>query len=199
MKILLIDDHILFAESLALTIHQYQPDIHIDILNNEDEFKSIFSKVIEYQVILLDINLDNKFSTDGFGIAQDILEEYPDSKIALLTGFDLPVYEYQAQKIGVKAFVPKNISSKRLIQILKDISYGKNYFPNQNYFIDELTEREKEILIHLGNGEKRKDIAKFLYISDRTLTNHIQNILEKLEVDSTLKAVIKAQKLGYIK
>ncbi|WP_044980123.1 LuxR C-terminal-related transcriptional regulator, partial [Streptococcus suis] len=113
--------------------------------------------------------------------------------------FDLPVYEYQAQKLGVKAFVPKNISSKRLIQILKDISYGKNYFPNQNYFIDELTEREKEILIHLGNGEKRKDIAKSLYISDRTLTNHIQNILEKLEVDSTLKAVIKAQKLGYIK
>ncbi|WP_044475170.1 LuxR C-terminal-related transcriptional regulator, partial [Streptococcus suis] len=50
-----------------------------------------------------------------------------------------------------------------------------------------------------GNGEKRKDIAKSLYISDRTLTNHIQNILEKLEVDSTLKAVIKAQKLGYIK
>ncbi|MGQ7422350.1 response regulator transcription factor [Streptococcus suis] len=199
MKILLIDDHILFAESLALTIHQYHPDIHIDIFNDEDEFKSIFSKVIEYQVILLDINLDNKFSTDGFGIAQDILEEYPDSKIALLTGFDLPVYEYQAQKIGVKAFVPKNISSKRLIQILKDISYGKNYFPNQNYFIDELTEREKEILIHLGNGEKRKDIAKSLYISDRTLTNHIQNILEKLEVDSTLKAVIKAQKLGYIK
>ncbi|HFI0722906.1 TPA: LuxR C-terminal-related transcriptional regulator [Streptococcus suis] len=41
--------------------------------------------------------------------------------------------------------------------------------------------------------------AKSLYISDRTLTNHIQNILEKLEVDSTLKAVIKAQKLGYIK
>ncbi|MEI4328786.1 response regulator transcription factor [Streptococcus suis] len=199
MKILLIDDHSLFAESLALTIHQYHQDVHIDIINDGDEFKSIFSKVIEYQVILLDINLDNKFSTDGFGIAQDILEEYPDSKIALLTGFDLPVYEYQAQKIGVKAFVPKNISSKRLIQILKDISYGKNYFPNQNYFIDELTEREKEILIHLGNGEKRKDIAKSLYISDRTLTNHIQNILEKLEVDSTLKAVIKAQKLGYIK
>lgn len=125
--------------------------------------KAFFSKVIEYQVILLDINLDNKFSTDGFGIAQDILEEYPDSKIALLTGFDLPVYEYQAQKIGVKAFVPKNISSKRLIQILKDISYGKNYFPNQNYFIDELTEREKEILIHLGNGENEKTLLNPLH------------------------------------
>lgn len=199
MKILLIDDHSLFAESLALAIHQHDPDIHIDIMTNEDEFKNNFLTTIEYEVILLDINLDNKFRTDGFEIAQSILKEYPDCKIALLTGFDLPVYEYQAQKIGVKAFIPKNISSKSLIQIIRDVSCGKNYFSNQSYFIDELTEREKEILRHLGNGEKRKIIAKSLYISDRTLTNHIQNILEKLEVDSTLKAVIKAQKLGYIK
>lgn len=199
MKILLIDDHSLFAESLALAIHQYQSNIHIDIVTNEDDFKKLFSTLTEYRVILLDINLGNKFSSDGFEIAQDILEKYTDCKIALLTGFDLPVYEYQAQRIGVKGFVPKNISSKKLIQIIKDISCEKDYFPNQNYFIDELTEREKEILMHLGNGEKRKDIAKSLYISDRTLTNHIQNILEKLEVDSTLKAVIKAQKLGYIK
>lgn len=152
-----------------------------------------------FDVVLLDVNLGGFFSVDGFELAKRMLIDSPKTKIILLTGYDLPVYQYEAKKIGIKGFVNKNIDALSLIKIIEKIKDGEEYFSQSLVFMDVLTEREKEILSFLGQGLKRKEITNLLYISDRTLTNHIQNILDKLEVDSTIKAIIKAQKLGYIR
>lgn len=152
-----------------------------------------------FDIILLDVNLSNGFSVDGFELAKRILADVPKAKILLLTGYDLPVYQYEAKKIGIKGFANKNIDARSLTKIIEKIYNGEEYFSQTLVFVDVLTEREKEILSFLGQGMKRKEITSILYISERTLTNHIQNILEKLEVDSTIKAIIKVQKLGYIR
>ncbi|WP_243159086.1 response regulator transcription factor [Clostridium perfringens] len=201
LNILLIDDHCLFSESLALAIKQFDEIDKLTVINTEQEFKCLQNKygLDLFDIVLLDINLDKNFSSDGFDIAKKMIAKYPSIKIILLTGYDLPVYQYEAKRIGIKGFANKNIDCISLINIIKKIIEGGDHFSTNIVFADLLTEREKEILSLLGKGERRKNIAKTIYISERTLTNHIQNILEKLEVDSTIKAIIKAQKLGYIK
>ncbi|MDE6903646.1 MAG: LuxR C-terminal-related transcriptional regulator, partial [Lachnospiraceae bacterium] len=65
-------------------------------------------------------------------------------------------------------------------------------------FLEELTDCEKQILQLIANGRKRKEIAGTLYISERTLSNHLQHIFEKLDVSSSVEAVTKAIQLGYL-
>ena len=64
--------------------------------------------------------------------------------------------------------------------------------------IDELTDTERQILQLIASGKKRKEIAAKLYISERTLSNHLQHIYEKLEVTSAVEAVTKALQMGYL-
>ena len=201
MNLLLIDDHCLFAESLSLTLKQSMKIDCLKIAGSEKEYGEFVHRwgIDFFDIILLDVNLSNGFSVDGFELAKRILADVPKAKILLLTGYDLPVYQYEAKKIGIKGFANKNIDARSLTKIIEKIYNGEEYFSQTLVFVDVLTEREKEILSFLGQGMKRKEITSILYISERTLTNHIQNILEKLEVDSTIKAIIKVQKLGYIR
>ncbi|MGX9756142.1 LuxR C-terminal-related transcriptional regulator [Clostridioides difficile] len=149
-------------------------------------------------IILIDINL-GKIDNDGLTLAKDIIKIIPKVNIVMLTGYDLPVYKYEAQKMGAKGFINKNIEPDKFIEILNQIQNGYNYFPDKIKYIEELTDREKLILQFLYNGVKRKDIASKLYLSERTVSNHIQNIFDKLNVSSSLEAVTKGVQLGYIK
>lgn len=197
MKVLLIDDHTLFAQSLALALKQFRKDLLTETINRESDLSRLQNGT-NFDVILLDIKLGKNFSQDGFELAKAIRKLQADAKILMLTGFDLPVYEYRAEQLGVNGFVNKNIEADKLLRIIDLVAQGGTYFSKKTNFRDELTDREKEILTCLGKGEKRKDIAQRLFISERTLTNHIQSILDKLEVDSTIKAIVKARKLGYL-
>lgn len=198
MNILLIDDHALFSKSLEIALEDY---------SQIKSFKSIqdISKVIPYitqnhlDIILIDINLSNISSEDGLVLAKSILATIRTSKIVILTGYDLPVYRYEAKKIGAKGFINKNILPDKLLQILIDISNGKEYFSSEVNYIEELTESEKQILQLLCSGCKRKEIAHMLYSSERTISNHLQHIFDKLNVTSSLEAVTKGIQLGYIK
>lgn len=198
MKVLLIDDHTLFSQSLSFALKQFRSDLEIVVINRESDLRKIDDFSI-YDVVLLDIHLEKSFSTDGFEIVEYLLNLSSIIKIIMLTGFDLPVYEYKAEQLGIEGFVNKNIEAETLLEVIDSVISGHNYYSKEVEFYDELTDREKEILVFLGEGNKRKEIASKLFISDRTLTNHIQNILEKLEVDSTIRAIIKARKMGYIK
>ena len=111
----------------------------------------------------------------------------------------MPVYEYQAHKLELSGFVNKNIGTEDLLVILKHVKDGGRYFTTENWFIDELTPRERELLGAIATGRRRKIIAEEMYISERTLTNHMQSIMDKLEVNSTIEALQKARELGYLK
>lgn len=80
------------------------------------------------------------------------------------------------------------------------VSHGGTCFPSENnkIIIEDLTSMEKKILQLISDGKKRKCVADELYISERTLSNHLQPIFEKLDVSSVVEAITKAIKLGYI-
>ena len=92
----------------------------------------------------------------------------------------------------------KEVEPEELLNILISICEGKTYFQQENSMIEDLTDTEKQVLRLLADGTKRKEIAEQLFLSERTVSNHLQHIFEKLQVNSAVEAVTKAIQLGYI-
>lgn len=199
INILLVDDHVLFAKSLAIALEEYN---EIEQLYSTQDITNLDTLVSEKSIdlVLMDINLGNLSDADGLEVAANLLKSNPAIKIIILTGYDLPVYRHEARKIGVCGFLNKNIGPDDLIASLLHVSHGKTCFPNEpnEIIIENLTSMEKKILQLISTGKKRKNIADELYMSERTLSNHLQHIFEKLAVSSTVEAVTKAIQLGYI-
>lgn len=196
INILLIDDHALFAKSLEIVLAD-SPEI--EQFYSLQNVKNVISIINEFKpdITLIDINLSNISREDGLGLAKSIINSECYTKIVILTGHDLPVYRYEAQKIGASGFINKNIMPDKLLQTLVEIHEGTYYYPLSTDYIEELTDSEKQILQLLCDGYKRKEIATMLYASERTISNHIQHIFNKLDVSSSLEAVTKGIKLGY--
>lgn len=152
----------------------------------------------DIDIILLDINLGSMSEKNGLQVAEEILQAIPNVKLVILTGYDLPVYSYEAEKIGVKGFLNKDVLPDELLKVLIHINEGNNYFSMPVQHIEELTPNEKKILQYLCDGHKRKEIAMLMFVSERTVSNHIQHIFDKLQVSSALEAVTKGLKLGYV-
>lgn len=199
INILLIDDHHLFAKSLSIALEEYE---EIEHFYTFQEISSLEDFLAGHRIdlILLDINLEKLARCDGLEIARSLKRTHPEIKIVLLTGYDLPVYRHEAKKAGVSGFLNKSISPEDLVASLEKIYHGNACFPpeSQDFFIEDLTDAEKKVLQLLSAGKKRKEAAKELYISERTLSNHLQHIFEKLSVTSTVEAVTKAIRLGYL-
>ncbi len=197
INILLVDDHILFSKSLEIALADY-PEIETFKSINDISLLDKFIVENAPDILLMDINLKNITTEDGLEVARQILCHYPEQKIVILSGYDLPVYHSEAKKIGAKGFINKNIEPEHLISCLSQISQGRIIFDQEDQFLEELTESERQILRLIADGMKRKEIADALYISERTLSNHLQHIFEKLGVSSSVEAVTKAIQMGYI-
>ncbi len=197
IRILLVDDHVLFAKSLQIALEEsgvgslrttQQIDRLDELLAGEPA-----------DVVLLDINLGKTCDIDGLQLARRLLGEHPGLKIVMLTGYDLPVYRHEARKIGVSGFLDKSVSPDELVLALRRVERGKVCFPPETErIVEELTDTERQVLRLLGAGKKRRDVAGELLMSERTLSNHLQHIFEKLEVSSSVEAVAKAIRMGYI-
>ena len=135
---------------------------------------------------------------DGLMLTQHLLERFPEQKIIILSGYNVPVYRKEAKRIGAKGFISKEVEPNELLRILLKVEDGGTYFPREEVLLEDLTENEKRVLELVARGIKRKEIAEQLYISERTVSNHLQHIFEKLQVGSTVEAVMKAMRMGYI-
>lgn len=187
----------LFAKSLQIALEEsgvgslrttQQADSLDDLLAREPA-----------DVVLLDIHLGKLCDADGLQIARRLLSKHPGLRIVMLTGYDLPVYRHEARKIGVSGFLDKSISPEELALALRRVARGETCFPPETErIVEELTDTERRILRLLGAGKKRRAVAGELLMSERTLSNHLQHVYEKLEVSSSVEAVAKAIRMGYI-
>ena len=197
MKVLLIDDHSLFAKSLSVALSDFTEIEQFSSVKNITELEKAIA-VQRPDVLLIDINLSGISDEDGLSLTKHLLDKFPEQNIAILSGYNLPVYRKEAKRIGAKGFISKDVEPEELLQILMDIKSGSTHFPKETIFVEEMTESEKTILALLAQGTKRKEIAEQLFISERTVSNHLQHIFEKLQVTSTVEAITKAIQLGYI-
>ncbi|HEP1344674.1 TPA: response regulator [Streptococcus pyogenes] len=197
MKILLIDDHRLFAKSIQLLFQQYDEVDVIDTITSH--FNDVTIDLSKYDIILLDINLTNISKENGLEIAKELIQSTPHLKVVMLTGYVKSIYRVRAKKVGAYGFVDKNIDPKQLISILKKVDSGKKYFEqieSQDY-VESLTDQEIAILNLSKKGFSIKEIEETLQISRRTVFNHLTHIYSKLLVNNKQEAIYKAEQLGY--
>ncbi len=197
MKVLLVDDHTLFSKSLSIALWDFPEIEHFSSTKDVENLNSII-RAEQPDILLIDIHLGGLTDRDGFMLTQRLLECFPDQKIFILSGYNLPVYRKEARRVGAKGFVSKDVEPDELLNILLAVRNGVTYFPQEEGFLEDLTEGEKKVLELAAAGIKRTEIAERLFISERTVSNHLQHIFEKLQVTSTLEAVTKAMQLGYI-
>ena len=194
MKILLIDDHKLFSQSIKLILELSEDIERVDLM---DDFSSVLDfHFDDYDIILIDINLTSLYQEDGLSLAQTIIKNGCSAKIVILTGYSKKMYEYRAKIMGSWGFLDKSIAPVELVQNLIEIYQGRKIFSDE-VVVDVLTSREIEILELVRNGLSIDDICEKVYVSKRTVSNHLANIFSKLGVSSRQEAIHVAEQLGY--
>lgn len=192
MKILLLDDHKIFGESLKVLLEERGISC-----TYTSSIKNFYEEVErDYDIILLDINL--KEEETGFDILDRIYDK--NKKIVILTSYDMINYKRLALEKGARDFINKSLDVDEVIERLEKVYKDEKIsFNDDEKIIEPLTKREEEILLEVLSGLTKKEIADKLYISERTLYNHLANIYAKLGAKNTIEAYKIALELGYIR
>lgn len=192
MKILLLDDHKIFGESLKILLEERGISC-----TYTSSIKNFYEEVEgDYDIILLDINL--KEEETGFDILDRIHDK--NKKIVILTSYDMINYKRLALEKGARDFINKSLDVDEVIERLEKVYKDEKIsFDGDEKIIEPLTKREEEILLEVLSGLTKKEIADKLYISERTLYNHLANIYAKLGAKNAIEAYKIALELGYIR
>lgn len=198
MKILLIEDHKMVATSLKMSL-ETEKSISVDIVNDIKDLKKI-KDILVYDLLLVDINLTGIEGTiNGLDLAKELIDKYPNIKIAILTAYKLDFYIKKAKNIGCKGFISKEEDTNKLIKHIKKIvEEDKNVFPEESYTLEPLTESEINIVKLYSNGLSRKELAKELNTNVRTLAVSLSRIYQKLDVRNYQEMIDKVRELGYV-
>lgn len=204
ISILIADDHSLMREGLK-QILELESDIKVVSLvaNGEDVIKD--AQRYKPDVILLDINMPKMSGLDALRRLKDI---GIDSRIIMLTIHDAREYLYETIKIGASGYVLKDADSDTLLKAIRDVHKGKSYIQpslsellvkdinskdeksKESLLIESLTKREYEVLTLIAEGMNNRDIAEKLFISEKTVKNHVSNIFKKIDVTDRVQAAI---------
>ena len=194
MKILLIDDHKLFSQSIKMILELSENIKKVQLVDNFSTISEIAFN--DYDIILIDINLTSLYQDDGLTLAQEIIDNGYSSKVVILTGYSKKMYEHRAKAMGAYGFLDKSMNPDELVKKLEKIYLGDKVFSDE-VMVEVLTPREIEILELVRNGLTIDDICERIYVSKRTVSNHLTNIFSKLGVTNRQEAVHIAEQLGY--
>lgn len=197
MKILLIEDHKMMASSLKEFLEKdefFEIDLLEDLKNLEDiNFLSF------YDILLVDINLRGfEESLNGLDLAEKILNKDKNIKIVILSGYDLFFYGERAKSLGAYAFISKEEDMESLRNKLREVYLHDKKFFKEKEIIENLTEKEVEIVKLYCSGLKRSQVAKELFISERSLAVMLNRIYQKLYINNYQQLMKKAMDLGII-
>lgn len=191
IKIMIVDDHKMIASGIAAELNKIQGIRVIDVVTEPGIF---LKKVLETMpdAVLMDIRMGEY---NGLNIAKEIKEKKPQIKVILMSGYNI---SYMAKECGADAFTSKDESISSLAQTIRKVCVDQaNVFPSEEKK-NILTNKEIEVLKLISQDKTRKEIAMEMYISEKTVTNHISSILDKLEVRSRIGAIMKGVEIGII-
>lgn len=222
-SIIIIDDHQLFREGVK-RILDFESTFNV-IAEGEDGSEAM-ALVEQYKpdVIIMDINMPQ---VNGVEATRMLVERYPDSKIIILSIHDDENYVTHALKTGACGYLLKEMDADALVEAVKVVADGGSYLHpkvthnlvqeyrrlsaeerggrDSSLYVPEirrplhlLTRRECEVLQLLADGQSNRGIGETLFISEKTVKNHVSNILQKMNVNDRTQAVVAAIKNGWV-
>ena len=201
IRVLSVDDHPLLREGLAAIINN-QPDMLL-VAQACDAQEAIQ----EYRkhrpdVTLMDLRLPDKSGIDAM-IA--VRAEFPEARVIMLTTFEGDVEIQRALEAGARGYMLKSMPPKELVEVIRQVHAGKKRIPAQlaaqlaEHLSDEdLTAREIEVLNQIAGGNRNRDIAEKLLITEETVKVHIKHIMDKLGANDRTQAVAIGVRRGII-
>lgn len=192
IKIMIVDDHSMVATGLAKELNEQQDLQVIEVMTSPVHVIDRLSENTP-DVILMDIRMG---MYNGIKMTDEIKELYPEIKIVLMSGYNMGQL---ARSSRADAFSSKEDPIETLASTIHKVCMEcATVFPADHVFEKKLTETETMVLKLLGEDLTRKEIAAAMYISEKTVANHITVILKKLNVRSRIGAVLKGVELGLI-
>ena len=201
IRVFSVDDHPLLREGIATLVNN-QPDmVLIGEASTGAEAIQQFKQHAP-DVTLLDLRLPDM---SGIDVLIAIRSEFPAARIVMLTTFEGDVEVQRALQAGARGYLLKNMPPVELLDVIRQVHDGKKRIPPEiasqllEHLSDEgLTEREVEVLREVADGNRNREIAERLFISEETVKVHIKHIMEKLGAADRTQAVAIGVRRGII-
>src|SRR3954452_9385686 len=201
IRVFSVDDHPLLREGIAAMINS-QPDMVM--VGQASTGREAIKLYREYRpdVTLMDLRMPD---ISGIDALCAILGEFPEARIVMLTTFEGDVEIRRALAAGARGYLLKNMPPRELLEAVRQVHAGRKRIPQEvaahlaEHIGDErLTEREIDVLQHVAGGNRNRDIAESLSISEETVKVHVKHIMEKLVASDRTGAVAIAVRRGII-
>jgi len=210
IKVLIADDHPAFREGLAQLLNK-QEDIEV-IAEAEDGQQAIeLAKELQPNVALLDVAMSG---INGIEAAKQIKGACPQTAIIMLTAYDYQSYILACLKIRAAGYLLKSSPVPEIINSIRSVHSGRGVFDlktldsaikhwdgkerDEGFALEGLHEREVQIVKLVAKGMSNREIARQLFISERTVQTHVHRIFEKLGVSSRTEAVLYCLREGWL-
>jgi DNA-binding NarL/FixJ family response regulator len=209
VRVLIADDHPLFREGMRGRLDRVDDVAVVGEAASGDEAVELAHK-LEPDIILMDIKMPG---LNGIEATREIQRANPQIGILVLTMFEDDDSVFAAMRAGAKGYLLKDSGGEGVVHAIRAVASGEAVFgPGVaeriiGYFsapraaapqraFPELTEREEEVLSLVAQGKSNREIARQLFVSLKTVRNHVSNILLKLQVADRAQAVIRARDAG---
>ncbi len=201
IRIMIVEDHPVFREGLIMIIAAQTDMETVAQVSTAEEALQEYRRV-RPDVILMDQRLPGLSGTDAL---VSIKSEFPEAKIMMLTTSSGDIEIQRALRAGAAAYVLKSTPKNELLRIIRTVSTGRKHIPSdvastvaEHMGQEDLTPRELEVLELIREGNKNKQIAYELKISETTVNFHIKNIVDKLQANDRTHAVTIALRRGLL-
>ncbi|EAG2276831.1 response regulator transcription factor [Listeria monocytogenes] len=223
LKIMIVDDHQLFREGIKRIL---ELEDSFEVVAEAENGKNIVAKVREYKpdIVLMDINMP---TVNGLDATEMLVRQFPSIKVIVLTIHDTDEYVTEALRAGAVGYLLKEMDAHELVEAVKIVDNGGAYIhpsvaiklireyrhlastntsqgvygyqqPEVKMPLHILTHRECEVLQLLTDGKSNRGIGETLFISEKTVKNHVSSILQKMKVNDRTQAVVTAIKHGWV-
>jgi DNA-binding NarL/FixJ family response regulator len=218
IRVLLADDQPLIRGGFRMILEE-QPDIAVVGEAADGDQAVQLARRVDPDVVLMDVRMPG---VDGIEATRRIVEQSPRSKVLVLTTFDLDEYAFSALRHGASGFLLKDARPDDLAEAIRAVASGDavvapsvtrrllerfaGHLPDlharQNTeapAIDQLTERERDVLVHVARGLSNREIADALFVSEATVKSHLSRVLSKLGLRDRVQAVVFAYQIGLVR
>jgi two-component system, NarL family, nitrate/nitrite response regulator NarL len=205
MRILLADDHPLYADALRTLIERTVPAASLTVVADLASALRALAKTGPYDLAILDLQMPGADGTAGI---ERLLGLYPETPLLVISGAAGPAEVSRLIRLGVKGFVPKNLPNSVVAAALQVVLSGGSYVPAEYAQAAAssrpagavapaagLTPRETEVLALLASGRSNKEIGRALALKEITVKLHVRNIFRKLQVRNRVEATNAATRL----